>query len=101
MTISSSGIHGAIRAYGGQKIISTDKKDRVEIKPEVDEDEVVLSSKARDLKKAAAIVKNSSEVRHEKIARLSADIKAGRYKVDADGIARLILNEVSEFSREV
>ncbi|MGI6128473.1 MAG: flagellar biosynthesis anti-sigma factor FlgM [bacterium] len=102
MTIYSSGLHNVLRAYSGQKVTSNENKDNARVKTEaVGQDQVVLSPRARDLKQALAIVAKSSYVREEKIGKLTAAIKEGRYRVDSANVARSLLTKVREFSREV
>jgi negative regulator of flagellin synthesis FlgM len=58
-------------------------------------DSVELSGAARMFEKALAAVKESPEVRSDRVAAISAQVAAGTYKVDAAAIAAKMLAGVS------
>lgn len=100
MTISSSGISGVLKAYTGQKVALNDSKDSTKAKV-TDKDELVLSRKARDLKRARDIVAKSSPVRKDKVEEITNAIQKGCYQVDPDKVAQRILATVRKYRQEV
>ena len=56
-------------------------------------DSVTLSEQARRLQRALAVVTGLPDVRNERIAELRARLASGDYRVDADEIARRIVEE--------
>ena len=55
---------------------------------------IALSSKAKDIQKAHEAVKNSSDIRVDKVERVKAEIAAGRFHVDSKELAEKILKDV-------
>ena len=55
---------------------------------------IVLSSKAKDIQKAHEAVKNSSDIRVDKVERIKAEIAEGRFHVDSNELAEKILKDV-------
>ena len=55
---------------------------------------IALSSKAKDIQKAHEAVKNSSEIRVEKVDRIKAAIAEGSFHVDSHELAEKILKDV-------
>ena len=100
MTISSPGVKGVLRAYGGQKVALKEPKDTAKTKAP-GQDQVVLSAQARDLKQALAIVAKSSAVRKHKVAELTNAVRQGIYRVDPDKVAASLFTAVRECGREV
>jgi len=55
---------------------------------------IALSSKAKDIQKAHEAVKNSSDIRVDKVERVKTEIAEGRFHVDSDELAEKILKDV-------
>ena len=55
---------------------------------------IALSSKAKDIQKAHEVVKNSSDIRVDKVNRVKAEIAEGRFHVDSNELAEKILKDV-------
>ena len=55
---------------------------------------IALSSKAKDIQKAHEALKNSSDIRVDKVERVKAEIAAGRFHVDSNELAEKILKDV-------
>ena len=55
---------------------------------------IALSSKAKDIQKAHEAVKNSSDIRVDKVKRVKAEIAEGRFHVDSKELAEKILKDV-------
>ena len=56
-------------------------------------DRVDLSAEAKELQAAREAIQKMDDVDHEKVAEIKARIKAGTYRVDADKIARKMIEE--------
>ncbi len=74
-------------------------RGRPETKPAPDESraeapaaKVELSARSRELHEALKTANAAEDVREEKVAEAKQRIKSGHYKVDADQIARRILD---------
>ena len=59
-------------------------------------DKVEISSFGRDLQIAKQAVKDSPDVRTDKVEQLKSQIKNGTYNVDADSFADMLLQKFSE-----
>ena len=57
-------------------------------------EQIALSSKAKDIQKAHEAVKNSSDIRVDKVERVKAEIAEGRFHVDSAELAEKILKDV-------
>jgi len=57
-------------------------------------EQIALSSKAKDIQKAHEAVKNSSDIRVDKVERVKAEIAEGRFHVNSDKLAEKILKDV-------
>ena len=55
---------------------------------------IALSSKAKDIQKAHEAVKNSSDIRVDKVERVKAAIAEGRFHVGSQELAEKILKDV-------
>ena len=55
---------------------------------------IVLSSKAKDIQKAHEVLKNSSDIRVDKVNRVKAEIAEGRFHVNSDELAEKILKDI-------
>ena len=55
---------------------------------------IALSSKAKDIQKSHEVVKNSSDIRVEKVDRIKAAIAEGSFHVDSLELAEKILKDV-------
>ena len=55
---------------------------------------IALSSKAKDIQKAHEAVKNSSDIRVDKVERVKAEIAEGRFHVNSEELAEKILKDV-------
>ena len=55
---------------------------------------IALSSKAKDIQKAHEAVKNSSDIRVDKVERVKTEIAEGRFHVDSNELAEKILKDV-------
>ena len=56
-------------------------------------DSVTLSERAQGLQRALAVVTGLPDVRNDRIAELRARLASGDYRVDADEIARRMVEE--------
>ena len=59
-------------------------------------DKVEISSLGRDMQIAKQAVKDSPDVRTDKVAQLKQQIADGTYNVDADSFAEMLLRKFSE-----
>ena len=55
---------------------------------------IALSSKAKDIQKAHEAVKNSSDIRVDKVERVKTEIAEGRFHVNSEELAEKILKDV-------
>ena len=55
---------------------------------------IALSSKAKDIQKSHEVVKNSSDIRVDKVDRITAAIAEGSFHVDSHELAEKILKDV-------
>ena len=55
---------------------------------------IALSSKAKDIQKAHEALKNSSDIRVDKVERVKAEIAEGRFHVNSEKLAEKILKDV-------
>ena len=55
---------------------------------------IALSSEAKDIQKAHEVVKNSSDIRVDKVNRVKAEIAEGRFHIDSNELAEKILKDV-------
>lgn len=55
---------------------------------------IALSAKAKDIQKAHEAVKNSSDIRVDKVERVKVEIAEGRFHVKSDELAEKILKDV-------
>ena len=55
---------------------------------------IALSSEAKDIQKAHEALKNSSDIRVDKVERVKAEIAEGRFHVDSNELAEKILKDV-------
>ena len=55
---------------------------------------IALSSKAKDIQKAHETVKNTSDIRVDKVERVKNEIAEGRFNVDSKDLAEKILKDV-------
>jgi negative regulator of flagellin synthesis FlgM len=57
-------------------------------------DKVELSAASRDIQKIQEVLKNTPDVRAEKVEELKSKIESGQYKVDAREIANKMISDV-------
>ncbi len=57
-------------------------------------EQIVLSSKAKGIQQAQEVVKNSPDVRTEKVNRIKKEIAEGSFSVDSDALAEKILKDI-------
>ena len=57
-------------------------------------EQVSLSSKAKSIQQAQNIIKNSSDIRTEKVDRIKREISEGSFKVESDLLAEKILKNI-------
>ncbi len=55
---------------------------------------IALSSHAKDIQKAHEVIKNSPDIRVDKINRIKNEIAEGQYHVDSKVLAEKILTEI-------
>ena len=79
--------------YGAQK---TQAKVKTNAAASMGRDEVQISSFGKDLQVAKAAVKNSAEVRADKVADLKQRIENGTYSVDVDDFASVLLSKFGQ-----
>jgi negative regulator of flagellin synthesis FlgM len=58
------------------------------------EERIALSSQAKDIQKSHEVVKNSSDIRVDKVDRIKAAIADGSFHVDSHELAEKILKDV-------
>lgn len=81
------------RVYQEQMNISQSRKDKKNPSAQSKStDEVVLSSQALELSNTLKTLKNSPEIRAEKIKELSERIDAGAYRIASSEIAESIIS---------
>lgn len=68
-------------------------------KPTVQRDEVVVSEDARLMNAAMDAIRNTPDVRADKVARLKAMVEAGTYAVNGQDIAARMVAEDQELLR--
>ena len=56
-------------------------------------DNVIFSTRSKDMQKLYEIIKETPDVREEKVAFLKRAIQEGKYSVDSETLAEKILNE--------
>jgi negative regulator of flagellin synthesis FlgM len=83
-------INSLARVYQEQINISNHNKDK-KAKASQAKDEVVLSSRAIEFSHTVKALKNSPEIREEKIREISERIASGTYNVSSDVIADSIM----------
>ena len=57
-------------------------------------EQIALSSKAKDIQKAHEAVKNSSDIRVDKVERVKVEIAEGRFHINSDKLAEKILKDI-------
>ena len=57
-------------------------------------EQIILSSKAKGIQQAQEVVKNSPNVRTEKVDRIKKEIAEGLFNVDSNALAEKILNNI-------
>lgn len=90
MIVSGSPLPGVLKVYGeqakarraayGETAAAADAADRVDLSP-----------KAQEFSGLLAKLRQTPEVRSEVVDRLSAQVEAGEYRVDARAVARRLL----------
>ena len=55
---------------------------------------IALSSKAKDIQKIHEAIKNSPDIRVDKVKRVKAEIAEGRFHVNSDKLAEKILKDI-------
>ena len=55
---------------------------------------IALSSQAKDIQKAHEVVKNTADIRVDKVERIKAEIAEGRFHVNSHELAEKILKDV-------
>ena len=88
------GLVEKLSTYEQQKIEKAgDKERQARESSRGDSDSVTLSSRAKTLKELQAAVKDSPDVRSEKVAELRERVESGQYEPDAHTIAQKLLEE--------
>ncbi len=78
----------------GQKPNAPEKAQKPrEMQPQYGEDQVNLSSEAKEMKHIHDIVEKTPEVRMEKVELLQKQVEEGRYKADAEATAGKMMQE--------
>ena len=57
-------------------------------------EQIVLSSKAKNIQNAKEIAKSSPDIRVDKVNRIKKEIAEGRFEVDSDVLAGKILEDI-------
>ncbi len=57
-------------------------------------EQIVLSSKAKDIQKASETAKSAPDIRTEKVNRIKKEISEGRFRVDSKDLAESILKNI-------
>jgi negative regulator of flagellin synthesis FlgM len=57
-------------------------------------EQVNLSSKARDIQRAAEVVRSTPDIRTDRVNKIKKEIENGTYKPDSDVIAEKILKDI-------
>ena len=57
-------------------------------------EQIALSSKAKDIQKAHEAIRNSADVRIEKVNAIKAKIESGEYHIPSDVLAERVLKEI-------
>ena len=77
---------GAVKS-GGSSNVSPSQGDMAS-------EQIDLSAKAKEIQQALEIVKNTPDIRTDKVNRIRTEIAAGRFKVDNEAVAEKILQEI-------
>lgn len=72
---------------GGSSNVSSSQGD-------IASEQIDLSAKAKEIQQALEIVKNTPDIRTDKVNRIRTEITAGRYQVDNEAVAEKILQEI-------
>jgi len=72
---------------GGSSNVSSSQGD-------IASEKIDLSAKAKEIQQALEIVKNTPDIRTNKVNRIRTEIAAGRYQVDNEAVAEKILQEI-------
>ena len=92
MIISGKQIQTILNAYSDNKSVrnvKTEKSTSLQQK-----DQVVLSSQAQEFAHILQSIKNSSEVREEKVKELAEKINSGNYKVTSQEVADKMIGRI-------
>ena len=60
-------------------------------------EQVTLSSKAKSIQQAQKVIKNSTDIRTEKVDRIKKEISEGRFKIESDLLAdKILINIITD-----
>ena len=100
LRVKSKAIQDRIKVTGKESAKTDTTSGSAGAKRTQGTERIALSSKAKDIQKAHEAVKNSSDIRVDKVERVKAESAEGRFHVDSDELAAKILKDViteSEF----
>ncbi|MEG6585004.1 flagellar biosynthesis anti-sigma factor FlgM [Dendrosporobacter sp. 1207_IL3150] len=92
MIISGKQIQNILKAYGDSKIEKGTKTEKTS--PAYKKDEVILSSQAQEFGQILQNIKNSSDVREDKVKELTERINSGNYNIDAKDVAEKMIGRL-------
>lgn len=92
MIISKTQVQNILKVYG--KNLNTDNLNKSkEVKQKLTKrDELAISGESRVKQRAMQVIKQSDEVRTDKVEQLKEQIAAGTYEVTADDVAEKMIS---------
>ena len=94
LRVKNKTIQGRIKVTGKESAKPGAAGGSTGVKGTQGTENIALSSKAKDIQKAHEAVKNSSDIRVDKVERVNTEIAEGRFHVDSDELAEKILKDV-------
>lgn len=91
MKITNSNIQKALGAYKKQEVKENNSK-KTESSRLKRKDEFEISNEGKEFQAIMKNLKNTPDVRQQKIDELKAKINSGSYKIDSDEIAKKMLS---------
>lgn len=95
-TVDKSGAVDKAASHSARKIQSTEPSAAASTASQVQ-----ISDEARMMKQAAQVVRDTPDVRADRVAELKARVRAGTYQVDAKSVADKLVEEhfLSDFGK--
>lgn len=91
MIISKTQVQNILKTY--TKNVSTDNVNKTkEVKPKFNKDELAISGESRIKQRALQAIKQTDDIRTDKVNDLKERISAGTYEVTADEVAEKMIS---------